>query len=69
MKQTEKTLLRVEDVAHQLAVKPITVYVWFHKGRIAGIKIGKLVRFRQADIDEFLRKMGNKAERGQKHAD
>lgn len=52
-KNTEK-LLRVEDVAAILSIKPITVYLWSWQGKIKSIKIGRLVRFREADIQRFI---------------
>jgi excisionase family DNA binding protein len=59
IKQTEKErLLKVEDVAQMLNIKPVTVYQWYEKGTLKGFKLGrKLVRFRQTEVDGFLQEM------------
>jgi excisionase family DNA binding protein len=47
-------LLTVGEVAEQLSVSPHTLYKWFEQGRLGGVKVGRLVRFREEDIDAFL---------------
>jgi excisionase family DNA binding protein len=60
-KNTEK-LLRVDDVAGILSVRPITVYSWAETGKLKSLKIGRrLLRFREADVRDFIENAGNKA--------
>ncbi len=48
-------LLRVEDVAAMLSIKPITVYAWAEQGKLKSLKLGRLLRFKEADIREFIK--------------
>ena len=62
--ENEERLLKVEDVAQMLNIKPITVYQWYEQGRLKGFKLGsKLVRFRKTEVDSFLQEIEEKAER------
>lgn len=47
--------LTAPDVATMLQVHMETVLRWARTGELAGSKIGKLWRFRQADVDAFVR--------------
>ena len=49
------TYLTPADVAAALQVHMETVLRWARTGELAGSKIGKLWRFRQADVDAFVR--------------
>ncbi len=53
-------LLRIEQVAELLSVGERTVWRWASAGRIpAPLKLSnKVVRWRQADIDEYLARLG-----------
>jgi excisionase family DNA binding protein len=58
IKKTEDRLLKVEDVAQMLSIKPVTVYQWYKQGRLKGFKLGrKLVRFRKTEVDSFLQEI------------
>jgi excisionase family DNA binding protein len=46
--------LTAEDVARQLNIAKTSVYDLVARGRIAFYRIGRLVRFRQVDVDAFL---------------
>jgi len=48
-------LFTAADVAARLGVAPSTVYAWFEEGRLPGLKLGRLVRFSEEDIQQFLR--------------
>jgi excisionase family DNA binding protein len=48
-------LYNVPDVATILKVKPSTVYTWVDKGKIPHIRIGRLMRFTEDQINDFLR--------------
>ena len=49
-------LLTPVQVADQLSVKPTTLEVWRSTGRypLPFVKVGKLVRYRQSAVDQFL---------------
>ena len=47
-------LLTVKDIATRLQVKEKTVYAWASQRRIPCVKIGTVLRFDEADIDQWL---------------
>lgn len=47
-------LLTPAEVADALRVSKKTITDWIYHKRIKSVKVGSLVRFRQADIDAFL---------------
>jgi len=49
-------LLTPEELSHILHVKVSTIYQWTHMGIIPFIKIGKLIRFKEEDIKEWIDK-------------
>ena len=49
-----KKLLSVDDVAECLGVPKNTVRYWCFTKRLRHYKIGRHVKFKQTDIDEFL---------------
>jgi len=49
-------LLTIKDVAELLDVKISTLYYWVHIGYIPHVKVGKLVRFRECDIENWINK-------------
>jgi excisionase family DNA binding protein len=51
---SESSMLTPEDVAARLKVKPRTVQAWLRSGRLAGLKLGKLWRIRERDLETFL---------------
>jgi excisionase family DNA binding protein len=48
------SLKTVKDVSQWLQVKPSTVYVWAEQGMIPHLKLGRLVRFDQDEIEMWL---------------
>ena len=50
-------LLTPEEVAKKLAVSVKSVRNWLRQGKLKGIKVGRLWRIRESDLEEFL-KMG-----------
>ncbi len=48
-------LLKVEDVARMLSIRPITVYSWAEQGKLRSLKISRLLRFRESDIHDFIK--------------
>jgi excisionase family DNA binding protein len=47
-------LLRPEAVAQLLACSPKTVYAWAASGLLPSVRLGRLVRFRPAEVDRFI---------------
>ncbi len=47
-------LLTVQQVADLLGIKVQTIYLWVAQKRIPHRKIGRLVRFRMCDVEEFV---------------
>jgi excisionase family DNA binding protein len=47
-------LLKPEAVARLLACSPKTVYVWAASGLLPSVRLGRLVRFRLADVRRFI---------------
>jgi len=56
MKMVER-LLTPEEVAKKLAMSVKSVRNWLRQGKLKGIKVGRLWRIRESDLEEFL-KMG-----------
>jgi len=48
-------LLTANEVARRLAVVPLTVYRLSKRGRLRPRRIGRLLRFEEADVERFLR--------------
>jgi len=47
-------LLTLEEVAERLAVAPKTIRGWLREGKLKGLKVGKLWRVREQDLEAFL---------------
>lgn len=47
-------LLTAEEIAELLQVKVSTIRDWTHTNFIPHIKFGRLVRFKESDINEWL---------------
>lgn len=52
--QTNGTLLTAVDVAERLAVSQSTVRMWVSRNEIPYIRLGRLVRFRQEEVEAWL---------------
>ena len=48
-------LLTPEDAAKALLVKPETVREWLRTGKLKGVKMGRLWRIRESDLEAFLK--------------
>jgi excisionase family DNA binding protein len=55
VQEMPERLLTPEDVADRLQISPKTVRDMLRDGRLKGIKMGKLWRIREADLDAFIR--------------
>ena len=49
-------LLTFEEVCSLLQVKPSILYAWCTKGIIPHLRVGRLLRFSQQDLDGWLKK-------------
>ena len=49
-------LMSVLDVARYLRLHPMTVYRWVKTGYLPASKMGKSLRFKKEEVDEFLKK-------------
>ena len=47
-------LLTPEQVAERLQVTERTVYGWLRRGKLTALKLGRLWRIRQDDLEAFL---------------
>ncbi len=52
-------LLKPQEIADLLCVKPSTIYQWTHEDYIPHIKVGRFVRFRENDVEEWIEKKNN----------
>ena len=50
-----ESLLTAEQVAQLLNVRKKTVYTWAEQGRIPAYRINKALRFRESDLQEFIK--------------
>ena len=56
--------LSVEQIAEWLGVSPKTVYRWKDSGLLPHYLLGRCVRFRESDVEDFLE--GRRVEGGRK---
>jgi len=51
---TDDQLMSVKELADYLNVNISTVYQWSQQGQVPAMKIGKMWRYRRAEIEEWL---------------
>jgi excisionase family DNA binding protein len=56
----EDRLLSVEDLRLYLGVNRDTVYKWVNEKGLPALKIGRLWKFRKADVDEWVKQFAHK---------
>jgi excisionase family DNA binding protein len=49
-------LIDIITLSKLLSVKPMTIYGWIHEGVIPFIKLGRLVRFSEKEVQAWLNK-------------
>jgi excisionase family DNA binding protein len=49
-------LLNIKELSQVLSVKAGTIYTWIHQELIPYYKLNGLVRFRESEINEWLKK-------------
>ena len=52
--QTPPTVLTVPEVAEYLRVTPKTVYALIKRGELPSFRIGRAVRCRHSDVEQFI---------------
>jgi len=52
--EAEHRLMTVQDAAESLAVSVSTLYGWVYQRRIPFVKVGRALRFDQADLVSFI---------------
>ena len=50
----DEQLMSVKDVAEYLKVDMSTVYLWSQRGQMPAMKVGRMWRYRRAEIDAWL---------------
>ncbi len=56
---SRETLMDIKEVASYLRVKDSTVYTWAQEGKLPAFRLGRLWRFRRADLDAWLENKRN----------
>ena len=56
MSQNEIKLMGVQEVAQFIGISPNTVYLWTRQGKLPFFKLGKLLKFRIKDVEDWLEK-------------
>ena len=54
-------LLKIDNICDLLGVKRSTIYEWVHIGYISYYKFPKGVRFRESEIDQWIRNKKKKS--------
>ena len=64
-------LLTAEQVAQRLQVREETVYDWLRAGRLRGVKLGRIWRVREEDLEAFIHdvRVGEEPEEAIEHAE
>lgn len=56
MTEKKEQWLKVSDVAKQLSVSTVTIHRLVQRGELIGHKIGKLLKFRPEEIDDYIKR-------------
>jgi putative molybdopterin biosynthesis protein len=51
----DEEFLTVEEIAKRLKVKPFTVRDWVRKGELPAYKVGRSLRVKKEDFEQFLK--------------
>jgi putative molybdopterin biosynthesis protein len=52
----EEEFLTVEEIAKRMKVKEFTIRDWIRKGDLPAYKVGRTLRVKKEDFEEFLKK-------------
>lgn len=53
-------LLTMKEVTEYLKVSRMAIYTWMKAGKLKGYKVGRSVRFKRSDIEDFIKEWGVK---------
>jgi len=56
----EENVFTVQELAHYLKMKPVTIYKHVKEGRLPGFKVGANWRFKKSTIDGWISKQEEK---------
>ncbi|QQR83540.1 helix-turn-helix domain-containing protein [Candidatus Peregrinibacteria bacterium] len=56
----EEKIYTTDQVAQMLQIHPLTVLNYIKKGRLKGIKLGRVYRVRESAFQEFLKQQESK---------
>lgn len=54
MQETKCLMLSPKEFAYRLSISRWTVYAWIQEGRIKSVKLGRLVRIPEAELDRLI---------------
>ncbi len=54
----DEKLLTPEQVAERLQVTVQTIYTWIRSGYLPSVKMGRLLRIRPGDLEDFINRGG-----------
>jgi excisionase family DNA binding protein len=54
MKDSKNPLLTLDEAAHRLGLKPVTLRMWATQRKIARCKIGRAVRIPESEIERIV---------------
>lgn len=57
-------LLKVNEVAEKLRVKPLTIYRWIRSGKLRALRIDGILRVESEEVDRLLYGDKSNEERG-----
>ena len=60
----EDRLLTIREMAEYLRVNPFTVYRWVAQKRIPHLRVGRTLRFRLDDVNNFMRERAQREPEG-----
>jgi excisionase family DNA binding protein len=61
-------LLTIKDAARVLACSEAMLRKWIHEGKLPRVKVGRLTRIRQSDVDAWIR-LGLKRSGGEQESE
>jgi excisionase family DNA binding protein len=53
--RAQDQLLTPKEAAARLKISPLTLGDWLRSGKLKGVKVGRLWRIRESDIEVFLK--------------
>jgi excisionase family DNA binding protein len=56
MPESQERYLSPDDVAKKLNISPLTVRRWLKAGKMKGVRVGRLWRVRESDLEAFLKR-------------